>query len=758
MSYKISPLTVNPNQKSNIVSRVFVSQPSAEDEMLVGRLFLLIEIEIERAEDSKVIDFLISDAYQLYYENEALILRDRLPNLKPEIIFENTIAKLNRDIGAYLDQEKIRLKPGALNAVIGIIHSNKLFFAQTGESKALLFYRPKNKKGELLADYSLIDITEKTNDPTQELAQANKFFTNLIAGAVPSHGYFFFANQSLFEYLSKKQIVDIVTTLPPSGAAEQMKNTLEQTNSFVPFFGLIIKNTTGEHDAFAAPAAASGLPGISPVGAGRSSVNSLNLTQEKTEQLLSPSGFVNVKKWLNKLKPAGVGIKAYASDKARQFNISKERLNFGQSLLRIGQTILGFLIASFGLIKAAVLNLIAFSTDSEKRDSLIKAAKRKTQTTIRAFFGLADRFTKLNPKHKALVIVIGLSILGLLGNTVYSTIANRRQEKADRIAAASEQFTQKENQLEAALLYNNKEGAKTILSEMGTLVESLPNRTQDEKTFKAEFKKRYETKLDSIYLIVRLNDSTPLLEIPEEAELLVSDNGSAFAISSRLKTIWKLNTEAKTFETATNDAFPESPLVGASIDDPNEYYIGQNSVLSYKSETGQFSAFSIENPPSKIEAAAVYNNRLYAAGSSSIYRFDFDSRNNTFSNRQNWLREDATLGTFTSLAIDGRIYTIENGSVSKFSGGRRESITLDEVTPALQNPTHISVSADLDFMYILDPSNKRVLVYTKNGKYLAQYTGDMLEGLTSASVDQKNRLVYFLVGKQVFRIEAKHFQ
>jgi len=758
MSYKIAPLTVNPSQKSNIISHVFVSQPSAEDEMLVGRLFLLIEVELERNEDSRLIDFIINKAYEHYYESEALILRDRLPNLKPEIIFENSIAKLNKDLGAYIEQEKIRLKPGALNAVIGIIHGNKLFFAQTGESKALLFYRPKNKKGELLADYSLVDISEKTTDPTQEIAQSNKFFTNLIAGAVPSHGYFFFANQSLFEYLSKKQIVDIVTTLPPSGAAEQMKNNLEQTNSFVPFFGLIIKNTTGEHDAFAAPAATMGLPGTRPLGYGRSSVNQLNLTQEKTEQLLSPSGFVNVRKWVAKLRPASAGLKAYANDKARQLNISKERFDFSRTFSKISHTIAAIGAGIFSLIIGGARNLFSLASDREKRSELKLTLKRQLRDLIRTSVGLIDRFNNLNPKHKTLVIVIGLSVVALLGNLVYSGISDRRRAKEEQLAQVSAQFTQKENQLEAALLYNNREGAGQILGEMAALVDSLPKRSQSEKTIQADFKKRYESRLDSIYNIVRLSDPAPLLELPEEAEMLLSDNGSVFAISARAKSVWKIKAEEKTFETATNDSFPEAPLVGASVDDPSEYYIGQTQVLGYKSENGQFSSFGIDNPPAIIEAAAVYNNRLYAAGGSSIYRFNFDARNNVFSGRSNWLREDTTLGTFTSLAIDGRIFAIENGTISKFSGGRREAITLDEVNPVLKNPIKISVSPDLDFLYVLDPANKRLLIYNKNGKYLAQYADAALENLNGMTIDQKNRMVYFLAGKKIFRVEAKHFQ
>jgi hypothetical protein len=122
-----------------------------------------------------------------------------------------------------------------------------------------------------------------------------------------------------------------------------------------------------------------------------------------------------------------------------------------------------------------------------------------------------------------------------------------------------------------------------------------------------------------------------------------------------------------------------------------------------------------------------------------------------------WFK-DSTLGTIKSMAIDGRVYLIENNSVTKLSGGKRELLSLDEVTPPLEEPTRVSVSTDLDFLYILEPKNHRLLVYSKNGVYKAQYTGDQLTNLKDAVVDQKNRLVYFLNGKSVYSAEAKHLQ
>ncbi len=758
MSYKVAPLTVNPRQKLNVSSRVFVSQPSAEEELLAGRLFVLLEIEVERPEDIRLADFIIADAYRQYYESEIFLMRERMGIIKPETVFEAAVAKLNRNLAEIIEQEKIRISSSDLHATVGLIHGNKLFFSQLGQGKAILLYRPKNKNGEMLADYSLVDITEKTNDPTQEIPQANTFFTNIVAGALPAHGYFFFANEALFEYLTKKQLTDIITTLPPSGAAEQVKNMLEQTNAFVPFFGLIIKNTTGEKDAFAAPAATFGLPGTMPVGMGRSSVNQLNQTQEKTEQLLSPSGMVNIKKWLSKLSPVSKNIKSFANDKARQLNIAGERLSLKKKIVTLGQGAAAFLSALFMLIWKGVIQLAHLVSSPQARKNALSEIKQTSFQTAQKGISAINRFNGLDKKRKTLLVVIGICIVAFLGSVVYTSISSRRAEAKKQITALTEQFTQKENQLEATLLYNNREGAKQLLDEMSGLITQFPTRSEEDKTRQAEYKTRYENKLDSIYNIYRLAAGAPLLDLADETQFLLSNDGSVYAVSIPAQSVRKISADGGLSEPASSDKFPIESIVAASVDTPNQYIIGKNSVLSYLNEGNVFTNLTIDNPSDPLEAAAIYNNRLYSAGNGMINRFNLDKNNNSFTSRMDWYKDSSPLGKISSLAIDGRIYLIENNTVTKLSGGQREALTLDPVSPSLESPTKISVSPDLNFLYIIEAKHNRMLVYNKTGTYIAQYAGDNLNDLRDAVVDQRNRLVYFLNGKSIYKTEAKHFE
>ncbi len=755
MSYKLAQLTVNPSQKSPVTSKVFVSQPSAEEELLVGRLFVLMEIDASRADDFTLADFIVRDIYQQYYQNEQFFLRDKISNLKIDYIFEAALTKLNRSVAEVIETQKLNPRLSGMNIVIGVIHKNRLLFAHSGSSKAFLFYRPKNKQGQLLDDYSLIDITEKTEDPTQELSNPNKFFSNVINGLIPSHGYFFFANDALLEYLSKKQLTDIVTTLPPASASEQIKNLLEQTNAFVPFFALIIKNTSGEERAFdpyGAPIAQ--MPEPVYAAGGQSSVSQLNLTQEKTEQLLSPSGLINLKKWFTKLKPASNGLRSYAREAGGHLKVAGTRLNARREKLQLGRKTIDVLRVSVLLAVDGGRAVFTFATDSESRRATIERTKGRVTDIRSRLVELARRFASLPLKHKILLSVIAATILILIGNIAYSGIMRQRQAARAKVAAAISSFEQKENQLEASLLYNNTEGSRQILDEMGALLADLPTRSEEDKATLADLTNRYHVRLDSIYHITRLTDPAAYAELPAEVDSLLADGSILYASAGSTKTLYRLDA-SKALKTSPFDRFSGKPILAAGFEDGTLYFWDGDNLVSHDPSTDSFSVASIENRPEAINAAYVYNNRLYVvnAESNQIYRFNHVA--DTFNGRIVWLRDTADLSGASAVTIDGRIYLIAGTKILKFSGGRAENLSLDPISPVLEQPTKLFASPDGAELYILEPKNKRVIVFDDTGKYRAQYTSDRFDALRDFAVDEAGSVIYVLNGKTIYDIHTK---
>ena len=230
MHNKVASVILNSGQKQNSASEIFVAQPDINKENLAGKLFIAIEIDdTETTVALKIINFIINNLNANYYQNEKILLREKINTLSIENIFETVLAKTNKTLEEFIFEEKLKIQPRNINATVGIIHENNLYFSAIGKNKALLLfkdeenkYAQKGLKKTIKGEYKIIDV-DKDEKPA---ASIEKLFSSVISGSIPKNGYFLFTNEALPEYLSEKQLIEIVTKLPPMGAAEQIKNTL----------------------------------------------------------------------------------------------------------------------------------------------------------------------------------------------------------------------------------------------------------------------------------------------------------------------------------------------------------------------------------------------------------------------------------------------------------------------------------------------------------------------------------------------------
>jgi hypothetical protein len=70
--------------------------------------------------------------------------------------------------------------------------------------------------------------------------------------------------------------------------------------------------------------------------------------------------------------------------------------------------------------------------------------------------------------------------------------------------------------------------------------------------------------------------------------------------------------------------------------------------------------------------------------------------------------------------------------------------------------TKLTISEDQDYIYIFEPTGKRLVVFNKNGNFVNQYTSNRFDNLRDFQVDEKNKKIYFLNSASVYSIEAVH--
>ncbi len=108
------------------------------------------------------------------------------------------------------------------------------------------------------------------------------------------------------------------------------------------------------------------------------------------------------------------------------------------------------------------------------------------------------------------------------------------------------------------------------------------------------------------------------------------------------------------------------------------------------------------------------------------------------------------------MAIDGFIYLLfENGRLEKYLSGEPVPLTLNLAGQPLQQPSAIYTApdAEVQFLYVADPSASRVLRCDKDGRLIQQFVlqdNDALSHVRDIFVDEVGSRLYFLSSNRLF--------
>jgi hypothetical protein len=158
--------------------------------------------------------------------------------------------------------------------------------------------------------------------------------------------------------------------------------------------------------------------------------------------------------------------------------------------------------------------------------------------------------------------------------------------------------------------------------------------------------------------------------------------------------------------------------------------------------------------PNNIE---VYNGRTYVAdeGVQQILRYDLGGFSQT---PGFWFNEQTTanLAGLLSMAIDGDIWLLySNGMLLRYASGEQVPFALEGGATQLSEAVDMALGPDVDSpIYIADVAQDRIMVFDKNGAYIAQLVspeGDQLQNLSGLYVDEVAGSLYILTQSALFQ-------
>lgn len=779
MRYKIAQLTLTSAQKLGGLSEIYVAQPDADKEELAGKLFLLIEIDLNKSDNFKIINFLIENLVHNYYQNEKMVLRERIKTVKISQVFESAISKTNKNLADFLKAEKINLGLNLINATAGVVFEDELHFSNIGKNKALLIFKSKKRPGQAAEGYGLVEIIkhsekkpetarvqadgETLGKAEQKQLNIHKLFSNVISGSIPMGGFVFFTNEALPEYLSHKQLIEIITALPPASAVEQIKNLLSKVNSYVSFQGLIIKNVTkseGEEPK----------KDIIRPSSTQASILNLNAVEEKTEKFLTPGGYLNFGKLGNAFSLVMPDFLKFKNKKPLSMPL-KDKIFFRKRnssplfsrLMRAGRSLASYAIALALYAFKGGRNFVSAFFQREGRDRLMAGLKNQINGSLALIRRALSWFKNLSKKNKIL-LAVAVACLALLFQNLIMTHVKNRQAEQDRLTAElAGQIEQKENQIEASLLYNNEEGARQLLEQIQELLARFPNQAKARTQYASLFNKldeqnakinksvsvRAEEKIADMAAFDQTASPASLNIFGDKIYLADPAKGNIYGFDPKSKSIAALN------QGGTHIGSLESP----SQEDGNLYFLDGDKILKVNTKDNSLKEIGLvaEGDVHDINSIAIFNNKLYALNKNNGQIYIYKKEGDNFSSGLPWIKEQENFSNVVSFGIDGAIYILKNdGQVEKYLKGRKEDFALDGIIPPMSQAAKIFVGEKS--LYIFEPSNKRLAVFDKKGKLIIQYRFENLDDLKDFAVDEKTDLIYLLDGTSIFKFKAGNGQ
>lgn len=118
-----------------------------------------------------------------------------------------------------------------------------------------------------------------------------------------------------------------------------------------------------------------------------------------------------------------------------------------------------------------------------------------------------------------------------------------------------------------------------------------------------------------------------------------------------------------------------------------------------------------------------------------------------------YLIEEVSLSTATSMAIDASIYVLfKNGDIKKFTRGAEEKFEITELANPLTSPTQIFTTEDMENIYVLEPKASRIVKLTKSGQFVEEYLSSSLENAKGFSISPDEDTAYVLSSGKIYSL------
>lgn len=775
-------LIEKPNGRST--PRLFTAHPTPLEENNLGRLFGVLEIESTDAVNADILDVIIHTLNTQYYQSETFEIESAF-----EFALQKTNNKLQELIGEIGEGWLSRM-----NIVLGVQKDKKLIFTHVGKVIAIMVHKGNG-----------MDVLDSAQSKAADINPV-KIFGHIVSGEIPADSMMIFATESMLNYLSKEKIKRVLIDHEPEFAVKEFHTLLSEDTTNTNFAAVIIKRAS---EKVTSPSAVRTQQVFRPNATSAiddDSMIALMGKQHQTEELLTPSILPSLKKALKQkvatAKREGDEVESDAESSSsadvlssvgasRQPGLRRNGASRGRgngfdvnTVLRIIskglQLLLSGVVILFGWAKTQAMHLVATVRgrkmpgrgSARSYGSSLTGTRRFGRSTpdsigvllARAFSRIVRWFQSLSVIQKTF-FVVAVAVFLIFAQSVISrgeekVTNDQEQQYAQKIADIDVKLSEGK----AALLYD-KEAARNLFVTAQQMLAGIPAESKIYKSRGVELAGVITEQLrlaNSIVSIPQPTVAADFASVSSSVSRLLLLGRSIYAFDENTSAVYRHNLEEQKTTVAFNaDPNTPAPIAVSKASVGTGVSVMKNGSFAFFSPIeDQFTplALSYANTSRNIVDIAVFGTRLYTldVANKQVFRHQ-KSGDDTFGAGAGWITDSTVdVKDGVSFAIDGSVYVLRgNGQVVKLSSGTKDAFALTVMDPALDAATQIFADENTKNIYILDPSDHRLVAVDKQGKLVAQYTSDSFNNLKDMLIDEPNKKAYLLNGSQVFAVDLQ---
>ncbi|OIO20229.1 MAG: hypothetical protein COY69_00665 [Candidatus Magasanikbacteria bacterium CG_4_10_14_0_8_um_filter_32_14] len=738
------------NQRASHVL-LHITEPITQNEKDKGYFFAVIEVNNSYSEQIGQLQQIIDDIEIKYYNEENTDINN---------YFESILQEINQQSHSVL-----HYKDSHITVLVGILQKRHLTLAYHNTPIAYLFYNTQNG----LQGSEIIDKNEKET-PEQ-------LFSSVVEGEMKDDDYLYVASASVSEHFSPDRVRKIIQNKATRQGALHIQKVLDNLKDEYSFGGIVFHTPKPQIEIKRYQNTKADALGS------QASMNELLNTTRNTADTLSPSLLKNLKdKFLSlfkKEKPitnptekkstkqnnrditthSNIETNFRSNKKNKNKKISEKILIlFGRSLVLIFNSIFFVIKKIITTLATWLTNIFYLITNKSGQRTIIIDRFRNTLNERK------EKIKNVSIISKILFLALILIAIIFLGSIIYIKIKDNKEAKLAQYETMIQNIIDKKDEAEAKLLYGEEGKALEILNETQNLINNLPQDNETKINKYIELKNATDNilnklqKMNSVIteVIADFNNNKPSSPLQK----IINFNNNIFVYSNDDKNMYQVNLISKEIQIKNHENQPN--LIAADTpkeDDKIVFLTKNNSIFEYNKSTESLSnkdiSFPIDN--AKIENLVIYNRKLYTLSPINDQIYKHSQTQTGYDRGTAWItKKSSSLSKAISIAIDGNVFVLtSDAKILHFYGGEEKVFAIQGVHPELQNPTKIWTYANSDYLYILEPTNRRVVLLDKDGNFIEQFTSSDWKNPNDMLVDQDNKIVYILDDNKIYKFSTK---